>query len=178
MIGSLWWWLIWVNIRFFVLNLKFSYELWYGMMWYVNNSLFDEWVLFLLWLKNMFGEWCIWDMIICLVLLMIKVLFGVIKGILFMNMFCFLMFLIDFVLVFLLILNMIRCSVIFSGVLYVRLCCIYFLMLNFGFFSLYFMNLRIVVLLKFLIGNIDWNMFLIFLLFNGMLVLFDCRNRL
>lgn len=83
-VGSLWWWLICMYRLFFGLNLKLSYELWYGMICVLYRILFEEWVLFLLLLKNMFGFWCSWDMIIFLVLLIMKVLFFVMSGILFM----------------------------------------------------------------------------------------------
>lgn len=92
-IGILWWWLMWKYRMFFGLNLKLSYELWYGMICVENSSLFELCVLFLLCLKNMLGEWCSCEMMICLVLLMMNEFVGVMSGILFMYIFCFFIFL-------------------------------------------------------------------------------------
>lgn len=144
------------------------------MMWVLYSSLFELWVLLWLWLKNMFGEWCSWEMMMCLVLLMMKVLFLVISGILFRQIFCFFMYLM--VLVDDLWLQIIRCMVMCSGVLQFMLCWWYLCLLKIGLFSLQLMYFRVVLLLQLVIGKIDFSVVcrLWFVCLVGLM--FFCRN--
>lgn len=145
------------------------------MMWVENSSLLDECVLLWLCLKNMFGEWCSWDMIMCLVLLMMKELVVVIRGSLFMQIFCFFIFLMiglvgDF------LFRIIRCILVCSGDVKVRLCCWYFLMLNGGVFSIYDRNLRCVKLLCDMMGKIEVKVDCRFLFLCFDVVCLGCRK--